>query len=352
MPEAVIRLPSLPPLIDKKEDVFPSLWRGAVSEFTACLIFVFVGTGAVVACQAQLGDSHITVPSLTLISLAHGFTIVVMVYAIGEISGGHVNPAVTWAVMITGKISMMRAGIFILSQLFGAIVGSSLLRSILPKDASYLGGLGCHSLNTAMTTAQGFGAEFIFTFIFIFVVFGTAISPFAGKMTPLSGGSGEYGPGKLTPFAVGMTILILHTVGVPFTGASMNPARSFGPAVVSKVCWKNHWIYWVGPLCGSTAAALISHMIFLSTPRDIFQLNRTTDKKAPEEPKAPSEVKVEAPRKKTASQPKKIVLSAPSTPKPMSDDSMKKSSSEQFSTSAIMQEEDHDIETVPLEDIK
>jgi glycerol uptake facilitator-like aquaporin len=85
--------------------------------------------------------------------------------------------------------------------------------------------MGCHSVNAALTPAQGFGAEVIFTFIFIFVVFATAISPFAGKLAPLSGGSSEYGPGKLTPFAVGMTILILHAVGIPFTGASMNPAR-------------------------------------------------------------------------------------------------------------------------------
>jgi len=348
MPEAVIRLPTLPPLIDPREDVFPSLWRGAVSEFTACLIFVFVGTGAVVACQAQLGESTITVPALTLIALAHGFTIVVMVYAIGEISGGHVNPAVTWAVMITGKMSLLRGGIFILSQLFGAIVGSSLLKSILPKELEY--GMGCHSLNSQLTPGQGFGAEFIFTFIFIFVVFGTAISPFAGKMTPLSGGRGEYGPGKLTPFAVGMTILILHAVGVPFTGASMNPARSFGPAVVNGgTCWKNHWIYWVGPLCGSTGAALIAHMIFLSSPREIFKVTKSIDQQAAESQEPPSEVKVEAPKKKAASQPKKIILSAPTSPAPVSVEDPKKSP--RFS-SAIMQEESEGIDTVPLEDIK
>jgi len=107
------------------------------------------------------------------------------------------------------------------------------------------------------------------------VVFATAISPFVGKVAPLSGGS-EYGPGKLTPFAVGMTILILHTVGIPLTGASMNPARSFGPAVVQG-CWANHWIYWIGPLTGSTIAAIIAHFIFLSSPNalaTVFSRNR------------------------------------------------------------------------------
>lgn len=89
MPEAVIKLPTLPPLINPDEDVVPSLWRGAAAEFFATLIFVFVGTGAVVACQSELGKSTIGVPSLTLIALAHGFAITVLVYAVGEISGGN-----------------------------------------------------------------------------------------------------------------------------------------------------------------------------------------------------------------------------------------------------------------------
>jgi len=133
-------------------------------------------------------------------------------------------------------------------------------------------------LNQYLSPGQGLGAEIVFTFIFIFVVFATAISPFVGKVAPLSGGS-EYGPGKLTPFAVGMTILILHTVGIPLTGASMNPARSFGPAVVAN-CWANHWIYWIGPLIGSTLAAGIAQLLFLSSPNTLarmFTRNREKD---------------------------------------------------------------------------
>jgi len=102
-------------------------------------------------------------------------------------------------------------------------------------------------VNTSLDDWQGVGCEIVFTFIFLIVVFATAVSPFAGKMAPLGGG--DYGPGKLTPFAVGMTILILHLVGIPLTGASMNPARSWGPAVV-RGCWDRHWVYWWGPLIG------------------------------------------------------------------------------------------------------
>jgi MIP family channel proteins len=263
----------IPQWRDEKDDVWQSLWRGAVSEFVATLIFIFIGTGSVVAAQAQLGSSQIGVPALTLISLAHGFAIMVLVYSIGEISGGHINPAVTWATLITCKLSIIRAFVYWSAQIVGGIVGSALLSSLLPLELQF--SLGCHSLNSKMTAGQGFGIEVIFTFIFIFVVFATAISPFAGKLAPLSGGGNEYGPGKLTPFAVGMTILILHTVGIPLTGASMNPARSFGPAVVAG-CWDNHWIYWIGPLVGSTGSAFVAQTIFLSNPGSLREILRIT----------------------------------------------------------------------------
>jgi MIP family channel proteins len=262
-----------PHLTIPEDDLWQALWRSGVSEFFATMIFVFIGCGSVVATQATLGLSSIQIPSLTLISLAHGFCIMVLVYTVGEISGGHINPAVTWATLLTQKISLLRAGIYWVSQLLGGMVGAGVLRGIIPQKIHT--GLGCHSINAALSVGQGFAAEIVFTFIFIFVVFATAISPFVGKIAPLAGGS-EYGPGKLTPFAVGMTILILHAVGIPLTGASMNPARSFGPAVVMG-CWDNHWIYWIGPLFGSTAAALIAQVIFLSSPDSlaaVFRGNR------------------------------------------------------------------------------
>jgi len=274
MPQAVIMLPGLPPFKNADDDVWQSLWRGAVSEFFATLVFVFVGTGAVVAAQAQLGEDDIDQASLVLISLSHGFAIMVLVYTVGEVSGGHINPAVTWACLLTNKLSFLRALVYVISQLLGAIVGSAILLSILPTQLHH--GMGCHSVNSLLSVGQGLGCEIMFTFIFIFVVFATAISPFAGKLAPMSGGGNQYGPGKLTPFAVGMTILILHTVGIPLTGASMNPARSFGPAVVNG-CWENHWVYWVGPWIGSSLAAVIAQIIFLSQPtvfKEMFRITR------------------------------------------------------------------------------
>jgi len=252
---------------DDKEDSWQSLWRSAVSEFFATLIFVFIGTGSVVATKAVLGEESIPIPSLTLISLAHGFAIMTMVYSIGEISGGHINPAVTWALLVTDRISIVRAVVYWHSQFLGGIAGSAVLLSLLPPSLQST--MGCHSINPYLNTWQGLGCEVVFTFIFIFIVFSTAVSPFVGKIAPLGGG--DYGPGKLTPFAVGMTIMILHCVGIPLTGASMNPARSFGPAVVHG-CWEDHWVYWFGPIIGSTIAAVIAQVIFLSSPSDLTNM--------------------------------------------------------------------------------
>jgi len=260
-------------MIDDEEDRWQSLWRSAASEFFATAVFVFIGTGSVIASKATLGEDAIGPPSITLIALAHGFAIMVLVYSIGEISGGHINPAITWALLITDRIYITRALVYWFSQFIGALVGSGILKGLAPPEYEFH--MGCHMVNEKLTDWQGLGAEAVFTFIFVFVVFATAISPFVGKMAPVGGG--EYGPGKLTPFAVGSTILILILVGAPMTGGSMNPARSLGPAVIrGGECWDRHWVYWFGPLIGSTSAAVIAQVIFLSRPEDIKDMLTAT----------------------------------------------------------------------------
>jgi len=265
-----------PPILrDLNDDVWQSLWRCSLAEFFGTAIFIFLGTGSVYAAQVFLHEDGGNIDSfIILIAMAHGFAITVSIYTIGDVSGGNINPAVTWALVLTRKMSLLRGVIYWVSQVGGGIVASLILRSLIPEDilngnVPVQGLLGVHTLNPLITNVwQGFWFEIVLTFIFIFVVFGTAISPFVGKMAPVSGGGDEYGPGKLTPLALGLTILTLHLVGIPFTGASMNPARSLGPALVANY-WKDHWIYWAGPLVGSTIAALIAHTLFLSNPGEI-----------------------------------------------------------------------------------
>jgi len=258
-----------PKLIDKSEDVWQALWRSVLAEFFGTLIFVFLGTGSAVAALNLSPGGNLNTGGLVAISCGFGFGLTVVIYAVGEISGGHINPAVTWATLMTGRLSVIRAFLYWAAQLVGAITGSAILRSIVRGNGHQFNG-GCNGIASWNNAGHAFGAETMFTFIFIFIVFATAISPFVGKIAPLAGGGSDYGPGKLTPLAVGLTILSLHLVAIPLTGAGFNPARSFGPAVVyGYPCWKNHWVYWVGPLLGSTVASTVATLIFLAHPNAI-----------------------------------------------------------------------------------
>ncbi len=179
-------------------------------------------------------------------ALAHGLAIALLVAATANISGGHINPAVTFGAWITGKISLTKGLMYVLAQLIGAVIGAFLLAAVIPEGAQ--GNLGAHGLGAGISVGGGLLAEIILTFVLVFVVFATAIDP--------------KGLGSIAPIAIGLAVLVDHLLGVPVTGAGMNPARSFGPALVAGA-WENHWIFWAGPLIGGAIAALIYEFVFL-----------------------------------------------------------------------------------------
>lgn len=220
-------------------------WRATLAEFVATLLFIFLGAGTVVVTGGLIGEK-LTSARLVAIALAHGLAIALLVSATAKISGAHINPAVTFGAWVTGKISLNRGIMYVVAQLVGAIVGALLLAAVIPAAAR--GNLGAHGLGSGVTAGGGLVAEIILTFALVFVVFGTAIDP--------------KGLGHLAPVAIGLTVLVDHLFGVPVTGASMNPARSFGPALVAGA-WDNHWIFWIGPLIGGALAALVYEFIFL-----------------------------------------------------------------------------------------
>ena len=226
-------------------DVKLIAWRGPAAECIGTLLFVFLGAGTVVVTGGLLGEA-LSASRLIAIAMAHGLAITLLVAATARISGGHLNPAVTFGAFVTGKISLRRAGGYALAQLIGAAAGAWLLAMVIP--AALQGNLGAHGLGAGITPGSGVLAEIVLTFVLVFVVFATAIDP--------------SGPGHLAPIAIGLAVLVDHLVGVPITGASMNPARSFGPALIAGV-WTNHWIYWVGPLIGALVAAFVYEAVFL-----------------------------------------------------------------------------------------
>ncbi len=223
----------------------PAAWRAAFAEFIATLLFIFLGAGTVVVTGGVLGD-ELTSARLVAIALAHGLAIALLVSATANISGGHINPAVTFGAFITGKISLIKGAMYVVAQIAGAVVGALLLAAAIPEAAQ--GNLGAHGLGPGVTVGGGMIAEIVLTFALVFVVFATAMDP--------------NGLAHLAPIAIGITVLVDHLFGVPVTGASMNPARSFGPALIAGA-WENHWIFWVGPLMGGALAALVYEFVFL-----------------------------------------------------------------------------------------
>ena len=224
-------------------------WRFTLAEFIVTLLFVFLGAGSVVV-SGGLPNGDLDAARLGIIAVAHGLVIAILAYATANISGGHINPAVTFAAWMTNKISAARGLMFIAAQLSGAVVGALLLLATIPAAAAT--NLGAHALGPDVSISMGLLMEIIVTFALVFVIFATAVDP--------------GGMGNLAPLAIGLAVLVDHLVAVPITGASMNPARSFGPALVSGA-WSDHWIYWVGPLLGGAGAGLVYQFMFINRAR-------------------------------------------------------------------------------------
>ncbi|MCS7206619.1 MAG: aquaporin [Dehalococcoidia bacterium] len=226
-----------------------STWRAALAEGIATLLFVFLGAGSAVVSGMFLAAPEAPFPPARIIAIAlsHGLGIALLAWATGHISGGFLNPAITIAAALTRRLGAGRALAYIVAQLGGAVLGAYLLKLVIPAPAQ--GSLGATTLGEGMSTGAGLLAEAVFTFAIAFVVYATAMD---GR-----------GPKTLAPLAIGLTIVVDALVGVPLTGASMNPARTLGPAVAAGV-WADHWVYWVGPLVGASLAALAYETLFTS----------------------------------------------------------------------------------------
>src|SRR5215472_4062523 len=217
-------------------------WRHFIAEFVGTFALVFIGGGTIIT--SPLVQSQATVLS---VALAHGLILALLVSATMNISGGHLNPAVTAGVLVTGRIDPVMAVIHWIAQLLGAIIAAYALKALFPVAVATATNLGGQRISADTTFGQAIGLEFIATFFLVFVVFGTAVDP--------------RGP-KLGGMAIGLTIAADILAIGPLTGGSMNPARSFGPAVVTHV-FEGQTAYWVGPLLGGIVAALLYDRLFL-----------------------------------------------------------------------------------------
>lgn len=212
--------------------------KALIAEFVGTFALIFVGVGAIAA-------NHMTDGALGLtgIALAHGLTIAVMVSATAAVSGGHINPAVTFGALLTKKIDAANAVGYIIAQCLGAIVAAAMIKVAVPAEALTAVGMGTPALGEGISPGMGLIMEIILTFFLVFVVFGTAID----SRAPRVGG-----------LFIGLTVALGIMVGGPITGAAMNPARHLGPALLGGGMGQV-WLYWVGPLVGGALAALLYH---------------------------------------------------------------------------------------------
>ncbi|HYT30882.1 MAG TPA: MIP family channel protein [Actinomycetota bacterium] len=233
-----------------------------VAEFLGAFALIFIGAGVVVMLGPAAGPQGTPFPqslvflaiALVGIALAHGLVLGIMISNFGHISGGHYNPAVTISVWVAGKIETLRAGLYIVAQLAGAAAGAGLLSLAIPKriwTLTHLGAtlIGPQAKQLGFTTGRGVLLEAVLTFFLVITVFATAVDE-RGVFKSLGG----------MPIGLVLTFDIL--VGGFFTGASMNPARSFGPALISGT-WTDFWVYLVGPITGGIIAATIYWFAFL-----------------------------------------------------------------------------------------
>jgi aquaporin-4 len=225
--------------------------RAWLAEAIGTYCLVFFGPLAIALAVGHFSKNSVfDIQDLIMISLAHGGAIGLMVYAFGHISGAHFNPAVTISMLVTKRISIKEAIPYIISQIIGAIVAAASLKAIIPEigGAVNFGTQPGPSDLIHNSVASGIAVEAILTFFLVTVIFMTAVH----KKAP----AGMYG------LAIGGMIFLIHLVGVPLTGASVNPARTLGPAIISGY-WTNHLMYWVGPIIGAVIAGLIMNYIFV-----------------------------------------------------------------------------------------
>jgi aquaporin Z len=221
-------------------------WRKAIAEFVGTFTLIFIGAGAIISTGG--GD-------LLLIALAHGLAIGVMVSALARISGGHFNPAVTLGALAGRQITARLALVYWAFQLLGALVAALALFAIFPSSVWQPSHLGTPALGTTpglswnVSVGTGILVEAVLTFLLVFVVYGTGMDP-KGTFNAVGG------------FAIGLTITVDILMGGPLTGAAMNPARWFGPAVVSQF-FDNWYVYWIGPFVGAVIAGLVYARAFL-----------------------------------------------------------------------------------------
>ncbi|KAF3678855.1 Aquaporin PIP2-7 [Capsicum annuum] len=243
--------PPSDPLFDTEELKKWSFYRALVAEFVATLLFLYVTVATVIGHKKQVDPCEGV--GLLGIAWAFGGMIFVLVYCTAGISGGHINPAVTFGLLLARKVSLPRAAAYIVAQCLGAICGVGLVKGVMKNEYNRHGG-GANTVAVGYSKGAALGAEIIGTFLLMYTVFSAtdAKSKARDSHVPV-----------LAPLPIGFSVFMVHLATIPITGTGINPARSFGAAVIynDNTVWNDQWIFWVGPILGAMAAAIYHQQI-------------------------------------------------------------------------------------------
>ncbi|CAK9198310.1 unnamed protein product [Sphagnum troendelagicum] len=237
--------PAPSPLVDAGELVRWAFYRAVIAEFVATLLFLYISVAVVIGASREAPNCG----GVGILGIAWSFggMIFILVYCTAGISGGHINPAVTFGLFLARKVTLPRALAYIVAQCLGAICGVGLVKGFQSSFYENYGG-GVNHVAPGYSVGTGLGAEIIGTFVLVYTVFSAT--------DPKRNARDSHVP-VLAPLPIGFAVFLVHLATIPITGTGINPARSFGAAVIYNrhTGWHQQWIFWVGPMLGAALAA-------------------------------------------------------------------------------------------------
>jgi len=245
------------PLFEPGELSSWSFYRAGIAEFIATFLFLYITVLTVMGVVKS--DTKCGTVGIQGIAWAFGGMIFALVYCTAGISGGHINPAVTFGLLLARKLSLTRAVFYIVMQCLGAICGAGVVKGFQGAGQFERLGGGANVVNHGYTKGSGLGAEIVGTFVLVYTVFSATDAKRSARDSHVP---------ILAPLTIGFAVFLVHLATIPITGTGINPARSLGAAIVfnKDQPWDDHWVFWVGPFIGAALAAVYHVVVIRAIP--------------------------------------------------------------------------------------
>jgi len=245
------------PLFEPGELTSWSFYRAGIAEFVATFLFLYITILTVMG--VKKAPNMCASVGIQGIAWAFGGMIFALVYCTAGISGGHINPAVTFGLFLARKLSLTRAVFYMVMQTLGAIAGAAVVKGFEKHNFYELKGGGANVVAHGYTKGSGLGAEIVGTFVLVYTVFSATDAKRSARDSHVP---------ILAPLPIGFAVFLVHLATIPITGTGINPARSLGAAIIYNkgAAWDDHWIFWVGPFIGAALAALYHVVVIRAIP--------------------------------------------------------------------------------------